>query len=542
MKPNFSLGSEMTTKNILRSGFMTVGEAIANNAKRIPDRIAVEHDGGKLSFAQLNSQANRLANSLLKEGVARGDRVAILSQNRVEYCELPYAAAKIGAIMTCLNWRQSKDELRYCINLTTPETVFVSSEHRETFESIKGDLPFIKRVVLLDEKPEAGDEISYRSLMENGTDKEPFCEVVPEDGLTIIYTSGTTGYPKAAVISHRAIFGRTWGWVQDMNLTYEDTFLGWSPMFHMASMDQMLVNHILGGKFICIPGFDPEKIFQYSLKERLGWFVLMPGAYEFMIDLYQKSDKKPLGAKWVGAMADLTPPNIIAEITRLTNSPFCNTFGSTETGLAPASKSVIPIGEVPVRFSKKINSICLTRLVDMEDNDVPMGEPGEIILRGPSLCSGYWGDEETNAKDFRNGWFHMGDVFKANPDGTIDFVDRRKYLIKSGGENIYPAEIERVLMSHPSVAEAVVVRYPDEKWGETPKAYIAISSPVTDDELMGLCKKNLAGYKKPRHIEIIPMEKFPRSTTGKVQRHEIEKWHEKNVAKVGGTENPGRQE
>jgi len=161
----------------------------------------------------------------------------------------------------------------------------------------------------------------------------------------------------------------------------------------------------------------------------------------------------------------------------------------------------------------------------LEDRDVPLGEPGEMALQGPSLFSGYWNAEEANKEDFRGGWFHMGDVFTMNPDGTIDFVDRRKYMIKSGGENIYPAEIERVLLSHHLVQEAVVVRFPDPKWGETPKAYVATSALVDENELMELCKKNLVGYKRPRYIEFIPLDKFPRSTTGKVLRHEIGKRH-----------------
>lgn len=524
MEINFNLGDKTATQNILRSGYLTVGEALANNAKAFPDRTAIEYDGGVLSFAQLNSRANQLANSFSGMGIVRGDRVAVLSENRVEYCEIVYAAAKLGVIVPCLNWRQAKDELIHCISLTTPETIVISSEHRDKFMEIKNDLPFIKKVILLNDPPEAEDEITYASLFKNTTDKEPLVEVSYEDGLTIIYTSGTTGYPKAAIISHRAVFGRAWAWVQDLGLTPKDTFLGWPPMFHMASMDQMLVNGIIGGKFICVPDFDPEKIAYYAWKEWLGWFLLMPGTYEPMIDLFSKSSQKVVGAKWIGAMADLTPPNVIAEITRLTNSPFMNSFGSTETGLPPASNSTLAIGEVPTDFSKTVNTTCRIKLVDIEDNIVPLGEPGELAIRGPSVCSGYWNNEETNKEDFRGGWFHMGDVFTMNPDGKINFVDRRKYMIKSGGENVYPAEIERVLMRHPAVLEAVVVRFPDQKWGETPKAYVATSKPIDKEELVALCRENLAGYKKPRYIEFIPLDKFPRSTTGKVQRHEIEKW------------------
>ncbi len=525
MKLNFDLGQDLTGQLILRSGYLTVGDALRNNARVIPDRIAVQYEGGELSFSRLNTRVNRLANAMTAMGIGRGDRVAVLAENRVEYCEVVYAAAKLGAIVPCLNWRLSADELRYCIELTTPETMVVSSLYRDLFEEIRHELGFLKTIVLLDESPETEGEIAYPSLIQDGHDVEPLAEVTSEDALTIIYTSGTTGYPKGAIISHRAIFGRAWVWVRDLGLCQRDTFLGWPPMFHMASMDQMLVNGIIGAKFIPVPGFDPERLVHYLCKEEVGWFVTMPGTHDPLIEILRSSNQKPVGTRFVGAMADLVPPQTIAEITRLVNCPFLNSFGSTETGLPPATNSTFAIGEVPANFSKKINTTCEIRLVDIEDREVPLGEPGELAIRGPSVCSGYWNNEETNREDFRGGWFHMGDVFVMNPDGTIDFVDRRKYLIKSGGENIYPAEIERVLMSHEAVEEAVVVRATDPKWGEVPKAYISATRTVDVEELLQLCKKNLAGYKKPRLFQFVAVERFPRSTTGKILRHEVEKWH-----------------
>jgi len=362
---NFSLGTEITGQSILRAGYITVGEALTNNARIFPDRVAIQYEGGQLTFRQLNARACRLANALLSRGVVRGDRVAILSENRVEYCETIYAASKIGVIVPCLNWRLSSDELRHCIQLTTPETILISGQYRDKLEAIRRDIPFIKTVVLLDEKAEAKDEMTYDSLFDHGSDSEPSIEVLPEDAFTIIYTSGTTGYPKAAIISHRAIFGRAWTWVADLKLTDQDTFLGWAPMFHIASMDHMLVTNIIGGKFICVPAFEPEKIAHYIWTERLGWLVLMPGTYEPMFDVLTRSNKKPVGVRLVGAMADLTPPMTIAEITKLVNAPFLNSFGSTETGLPPGSNSTLAVGKVPTRLSKRVNSAVKIRLVDI---------------------------------------------------------------------------------------------------------------------------------------------------------------------------------
>jgi acyl-CoA synthetase (AMP-forming)/AMP-acid ligase II len=186
-------------------------------------------------------------------------------------------------------------------------------------------------------------------------------------------------------------------------------------------------------------------------------------------------------------------------------------------------------------LSKIPSSSCVLRLVDAEDRDVADGSPGELILRGPTLFSGYWNAPETNAADFRGGWFHMGDMFVRNGDGTIDFVDRVKYLIKSGGENIYPAEIEQVLLRDPRVADAVVVRCADATWGEVPIAFVARrDEALTEADLMAACRAGLAGYKRPKGIRFIGVDELPRSTTGKIQRHELEKWLRDGTGAVAG--------
>ena len=191
--------------------------------------------------------------------------------------------------------------------------------------------------------------------------------------------------------------------------------------------------------------------------------------------------------------------------------------------MPPASSNLIPIGVTPTNLSKRQSAFCDLRLVDPDDNEVPVGTPGEVALRGPTLFSGYWNADKTNAEDFRNGWFHMGDVLRRNEDGTLDYVDRVKYMIKSGGENIYPAEIEQVMLADARVHEAVVVRRPDRKWSEVPVVFVVPADPaLTADDLMDLCKKNLSSYKRPKDIFFVAEADLPRSTTGKVQRHELE--------------------
>jgi fatty-acyl-CoA synthase len=244
---------------------------------------------------------------------------------------------------------------------------------------------------------------------------------------------------------------------------------------------------------------------------------------ESFIEGFKAKPTKVKGVRVCGAMADLVPPHAIAEVTELLQAPYINSFGSTETGLPPATRTLIPPGEIPTRLSKRQNAFCELKLVDLYDNEVVPGEPGELAIRGPTLFSGYWQATETNAHDFRGGWFHMGDVFRRNPDGSLDFVDRAKYMIKTGGENVYPAEIERVLLTDKRITEVAVVRAPDPKWGEVPVAFVACrDTTVTEIDLLELCRRDLAGYKRPRQFRFIGFDEFPRSTSGKVQRHELE--------------------
>jgi fatty-acyl-CoA synthase len=279
-----------------------------------------------------------------------------------------------------------------------------------------------------------------------------------------------------------------------------------------------------GGTVFVVDGFDVARLGEIVAQEKLGWLLLMPGTVGRFSAELKRAGIRPRGVKVCGVMADLVPPAEIAEVTALLGAPYANTFGATETGCPPCSSNLIPVGVAPARLSKQQSPFCEVRLVDAEDREVPDGTPGELCMRGPTLFSGYWRAPETNARDFRSGWFHMGDVFVRNADGTLDFVDRVKYLIKSGGESVYPAEIERVLLQDPRVADAAVIRKHDPKWGEVPVAYVASRDVrLTEDDLRRMCRDQLAGYKQPKEIHFIPFDSFPRSASGKIQRHELER-------------------
>jgi acyl-CoA synthetase (AMP-forming)/AMP-acid ligase II len=499
--------------DIRRSGRLSVYELFAAQVSREPDAIAIEAGGMRRSYGALNARVERLAAALAGNGVRYGDRVAVLSENRAEYIEVELAAAYLGAIVACQNWRLAAAELQHCLDLVSPALVIASRRFAKTLSVL--DLRGVESFIFEDD---------YEALLQNSPPLAERPEVDPEDGLVILYTSGTTGMPKGALISHRAEIARMALLRMDIRSTEEDGFLAWAPMFHMGSTDQMLGALMSGATVHVVDGFDAEAIVDIMERARLGWLLLMPGSIEPVVALLKARGRKPKGIRAVGAMADLVPKKLIAELTGLSGAPYLNSFGATETGLAPASASLIAPGEFPTSLSKRKSALCDFRLVDPDGAAVADGEPGEAAVRGPTVFSGYWNADATNARDFKDGWFRMGDLFRRNPDGSYDFVDRAKYMIKSGGENIYPAEIERVLLSDPRVSDAVVVRKRDAKWGEVPVAFVARRDErLNESDIEAVCRQSLAGYKRPKEVHFMRFEDFPRSTTGKILRHEMEK-------------------
>jgi fatty-acyl-CoA synthase len=496
-----------------RAAGSTVTSLFRAQARRFPDRVAIVDGERTLTYRALDERVQRLAHWLDGQGVRDGARAAILSENRAEYLELFLAAGATGGVVACLNWRLADPELEHCLALSLPDLVFVSP--RFAARMTKGAPTTGMPPIVLGEDYER--QLALHPPLGD-------VDVAPEDPLIILFTSGTTGLPKGAVISHRAEIARNLVMRAEAGLAPHDAFAAWSPLYHMGGVDWSLGTLMTGGKVIVVDGFDRARLATVVAQEELGWLLLMPGMVAAFSDELEARGVRPRGVKLCGVMADLVPPAEIARITRLLGAPYANTFGATETGCPPCSSNQIPVGVAPARLSKEQSPFCEVRLVDADDRDVADGAPGEMCVRGPTLFSGYFRADETNARDFRGGWFHMGDVFVRNPDGTLDFVDRVKYLIKSGGENIYPAEIERVLLQDARVADAAVVRRSDARWGEVPVAFVARHDPsLTEDELYERCRASLAGYKQPKQIVFIEARDFPRSASGKIQRHELEK-------------------
>ncbi len=487
--------------------------------QRRPGAPALQSARLSLSYADLDQRARRLAAHLHAAGVRPGDRIAILSENDPDFVVLCIAALHLQAVVATPNPRFAANELAHCIRLVTPCLLLVSKKQAARFE----DLAALCAQVL---EIGGGSELDHL-LSQPGEPPlpEPDGGDGPEAVQFIMYTSGTTGLPKGAMISRRAMLARLQVYVLDYGVDGDDTFVAWSPLCHMASIELAYGTLLLGGKVVVMDGPDLPLICDYLEREKLSNLIFFPGMVAEAIACLQQRRPRVRGLKKFGALADLFAPADIAQLTALLGVPFTNTFGSTETGMPPLSAGRLAMGEVPRDFGKLQSALCEVRLFGDDDREVPLGETGELAVRGPTVFSGYWNAPEATAEALRGGWYRSGDMFRRRADGRYDYVDRRKYLIKSGGENIYPAEIERVALLHPGIADGVVVRRKDAKWGEVPVLVaVARGDAPAEAELKALFAAHLAAYKRPKATFFVPAQAVPRSSTGKVVRQALEAW------------------
>jgi fatty-acyl-CoA synthase len=503
--------SSSAPAQLAAAGCATVFGLFRDQARLFPTHEAIRDGRTRLCYGELLRRVEAAAGALSAQSVVAGDRIALLSENRSEVLELMLAAARAGVCVACQSTRASQRELAHCLDLAQPKMVFCSAQQRAKLDALDVQLFVV----------EFGQ--AYEAFIDGAApDSTP--EADPEQALLILYTSGTTGLPKGAVISQRAEIYRNLVIRAEFGVATSDAFVAWSPLYHMGAADPSLGTLMAGGTVIIVAGFDADALCDLVSSERIGWLLLMPGMVQQFADELERRHIAPLCVKLCGVMADLVPPHEIARITRLLDAPYANTFGATETGCPPCSSSLIPPGVAPERLSKLKSPFCEIRLVDENDQDVPPGEPGEMCVRGPTLFSGYFRAPETNADALRGGYYHMGDVFRQNADGTLDFVDRVKYLIKSGGENIYPAEIERAILRDARVLAVAVVRQRDERWGEVPVAFVVRrDDSFGEADVEALCRAELASFKRPKRVLFVSGDALPRTVTGKIQRHVLEK-------------------
>ena len=360
----------------------------------------------------------------------------------------------------------------------------------------------------------------FAQLLDGGSSADPDVAAEPEDIHNILYTSGTTGVPKGAMISQRAAATRALRIVEYFGLGPDDGFVGWPPLYHCAGDESLYATLMSGGKFVPISKAEPERMFRLIERERLTWTPLIPGLITEFLNHPKRTAHDLTSLRFSVGYADMMP-QVVKELTAATGMIYYDAFGQTESSYLVAYASVHP-GEEPT-LRKFPTPLLEVRIVDDDLREQPVGAAGECVVRGPSVMSGYLDNPAATAEVFRGGWLHTGDILVRHEDGTLSFTDRKKYLIKTGGENVYPAEVEVVIAAHEAVQEVCVYGVPDEKWGETIKAAVVlrVGQEASGQEISDWCRTRLAAYKRPRYVEFMRSEDMPRSLTGKLLRHEL---------------------
>jgi fatty-acyl-CoA synthase len=492
---------------------INAGEWLYKHCLRKPNAEAVVVDDIRLTYAELNSRVNRLANALAGVGVNKGDRVAVLMFNSSEYAEVTFALAKLGAILVPLNYRLAPPELEYILNDSGSIALIYASDLAFLFEDNRENIGVEKYICVGGDAE--GDAYDYEEVITNASDSEPpLARTSIDTPLTILYTSGTTGRPKGAVLSHgNALFSALN--MRQHNKTNEARALISTPMFHVAGLTaQALPTIYSGGTIVFQRYFDPEHALQLIENEKINLSLLVPAMLLFMsqVTSFNEYDLSSIESIFIGG-APCPAPLLRTYLDR--KVPIRQGFGMTENA---GSGILLDTEDLERKFGScgKPMFHCNARVWDSDGNDTKPDEIGELMLQGPVVMKEYWNMPEATTASFTDGWLHTGDLAKIDGDGYFYIVERKKDMLITGGENVYPAEVEEVILAHPSVAEVGVIGVPDEKWGESVRAIIVPmpGETVSFEDINEFCTGKLAKYKIPRSAVMI--DELPRNPSGKI--------------------------
>lgn len=500
----------------------TLGDMLSISANRFSEKNAITFNDQRLSYREIEVRANRIANVMTNLGLKKGDRCAILFFNRVEWAELYFGLAKVGIIAVPINFRFALPEIKYVLKNSNPMAIIFEESFQSIVCELKKTLDYPKHYICLG----TSEDLSYTDLLTNASEQPPKTVVIDTDPFFIAYTSGTTGFPKGALITHKSlithylIFANQFG-----KLAKNDRLLLIMPIFHSNSTWFLHALLMIGGSAVIIPsgGFDPEEILSIIDREKVTGMSVVPTMLTMILNLDEKTKRKynlsSLQKCLVGG-APLMTQTKEQIIELVNNAEFFEGYGSTETGLVTVLN--------PEDQLRKVRSVGIptigkeVRLLDSTGNDVAPGEIGELYVRGLGvLLKEYWQDSNSTSKAFIDEWCTVGDMARFDEEGYLYLEDRKKDMIISGGENIYPTEVENVLAKHTAVLETAVVGVPDELWGERVHAVIKLKDGeyATGQEIIDFCRDKIAGYKRPRSIDFVT--ELPKSPTGKILRRII---------------------
>jgi fatty-acyl-CoA synthase len=502
---------------------------VARHAYAMPDSVAIRFEGESITWARLHERVGRAAAAFAGLGVRRGDRVALLMTNRPEFVEATLAANAIGAIAVPVNFRLTPAEAAYILGDCGATLIVTDALLAPLAAAAAAPLPQPPHIVVAgpvpaDPAPGAAGSQSYQVLLDGVSAAPPELEVDERDVALIMYTSGTTGRPKGAMLTHLNLLMQAVTTIRTARLYGEgNVSLLNVPLFHIAGVGNLPPALMLGSTVVIMASapFDAGTTLDVIEAEGVSSLFLVPAQWQVLCahpDAAART-RSLRTISWGAAPATVTLLETMA--AKFPGAEIVSVFGQTEmspvTTSLPGADAIRKIGSV----GKPIPTIA-ARIVDEEMNDVPPGEVGEIVYRGPTLMAGYWQDPAATAEAFRGGWFHSGDLVRADAEGFLYVVDRKKDMIISGGENIYCAEVENVLAGHPGIADIAVIGARHERWGETPIAVVVPADPAvppTLEELTSWSRDKLSSFKKPTSIVIVGQ--LPRNASGKVLKHEL---------------------
>ncbi|MGD2187163.1 MAG: AMP-binding protein [Desulfobacterales bacterium] len=477
----------------------TFYDLINRNAVCFKDRQAwfEVDDQRTLTFAEFKEHVDRLAKGLGKIGVKKGDRIGVLGKNSLEYFLLYGAAAALGAIMVVINWRLSAEEALYNLNDCEPKFLFVDAEFQDMIASAKNKLSSVEHYFNL--KPAGGNFTEFNSLMDEPGEFE-FVDVATDDGWVIIHTAAVAGRPRGALLTHGNLIGANISLNLLFNLSAEDVHLNLLPLFHVGGLSIATGAFHAGALNVNMSKFDAKQAVDLIVEKKVTFLYDFSPILSSILDEHEKTGKD---IKSLKAVLGIENPETIERYQKLINGTFFCVYGQTETS---AMATLGRYNDRPGAAGKTLQ-LADVRLVDDSDNPVKAGETGEIAVKGPLVFKGYWNLPQDTQYAFRDGWHHTGDLGRFDEDGFLWYEGRKaeKELIKPGGENVYPAEVENAILENPAVDATVVFGVPDPKWKEGIKAVCILKSgqQIDAQELITFVGQRIASYKKPHFVEFV---------------------------------------
>lgn len=507
---------------------MNISELLTITCAIVPEREAVIFEGKRFTYAQLQERVFRLADALAGLGVGRGDRVATIQVNCNEHIEALFATAFLDAVYVPLNFRAKKEELTFMINDAEPRTLLVGKRYWPLIDSIRPQLKTVEHIIALEGHYD--EWLHYDTVLEGGRPEERFPQADEDDLAMLLFTAGTTGFPKGVMLTHNSFTSYILANVEPADPEAEEKNLLTVPLYHVAGVQAVLAS-VYGGRTLVVQRqFEPKEWMELVQRERVTRAMMVPTMLKMLMDHPEFKNYDLSSLKVITYGAAPMPVSVLRRaLQEFPGTRFINAFGQTETAatitMLPPEDHEIDTSAPPEEVEKKLRRLSSigkplpdveVRIVDEEGNDVPVGQVGEIVARGPRLMKGYWKREEATRQTIRGGWLYTGDLGYMDEDGYIYLAGRAKDFIKRGGEMISPEEVEQVLMSHPAVDDAAVIGVPDEEWGERVRAVVVLKpgASVTEEELIEFCRQRLASFKKPESVVFV--EELPRNPMGKV--------------------------